>query len=106
LIIRREDGANAAAQATHRAVAVHFAVAGIHVAEVSTCYQQPHQAGQIRPSFSLPLDSASPSTAIESNRKTARSFFDHLGKSAFLVTARSYRRRFHQGAGTGRRTAQ
>jgi len=34
-VIRRENWGNSAAQAAHRAVAVHLAVAGIHVAEVA-----------------------------------------------------------------------
>ena len=34
-VIRSEDGGDAAAHATHGAVAVHLAVAGIHVAEVA-----------------------------------------------------------------------
>ncbi len=34
-VIRSEDGGDAAAHATHGAVAVHLAVAGIHVAKVA-----------------------------------------------------------------------
>ena len=34
-VIRRENWRNAAAQTTNGAVAVHLAVAGIHVAEVA-----------------------------------------------------------------------
>ena len=34
-VIGRENGGNAAAQAAYRAIAVHLAVAGIHVAEVA-----------------------------------------------------------------------